>query len=347
MMEKAVNAVIRPPRRHYKVQELPLFLDAGDNNTYIRHPLNFENQRHQKIVGSIYVNGDKDLMDGGPCVIYMHGNASSQLEGQFLVPNLCPRGVAVYCFDFAGCGESDGDYISLGYYETKDVEYLMGFLHSTFNLGPFALWGRSMGAATAVLARHPLLKCIIVDSTFTSIKEVCAAIAKTQNLPSIVIPPAIWFLKRTVSGKAGFDMGDVSPLEVAKTSGAVPCIIGHATDDEFIPIEQGREVYRAYKNSDKEFVHLSGGHNGRRKVEWLEKCCKFIFRHFKINCDDFKVSPFYSFRSQEDHQHFSSFQDMINAQSKERENKQEKAEKEKPKEEKVEVKNETEPKTEN
>ena len=317
LMEKAVNAVIRPPRKHYKVTDLPLFLDAGDGNTYIRHPLNFENQRRQKIVGSIYVKDTQDLMDGGPCVIYMHGNASSQLEGQFLVPNFCPHGFAVYCFDFAGCGESDGDYISLGYYETQDVEYLMGFLNSTFNLGPFALWGRSMGAATAVLARSPLLKCIVVDSTFTSIKEVCAAIAKSQNLPSFVIPPAIWFLKKTVSGKAGFDMGDVSPLEAAKSiPGAVPCIIGHATDDEFIPISQGREVFSAYSNPDKEFVHLHGGHNGRRNVEWLEKCCVFIFNQFKIDCEGFSVSPYRTFKSQEDHQHFSSFQDMLNSQSK-------------------------------
>jgi pimeloyl-ACP methyl ester carboxylesterase len=311
LKDKAVNAIIRPPRKHYVIEDIPLIFDAGDDNVYIRHPLNFSNERDQKIVGSIYVKEGQNLMDGGPCVIYMHGNASSQLEGQFLVPQFCPMGVAVYCFDFSGCGESEGDFISLGYYEKQDVEYLMWFLNSSFNLGPFALWGRSMGAATSVLARGPLIASIIVDSTFTSINEICAAIGKSQKLPSIAIPAVLWVLKRLVSGKAGFDMNEVSPLEAAKKPGAVPCIIGHATDDEFIPIDQGRQVFMAYSNPDKEFVHLIGGHNGRRKEEWITKCIKFVMKHFKMPCEDFKLLRFKGFNSQEDQRHFSSFNDMV------------------------------------
>jgi pimeloyl-ACP methyl ester carboxylesterase len=110
-------------------------------------------------------------MDGGPCVVYMHGNASSQWEGQFLIPNLCPRGIAVFCFDFAGCGASDGEFISLGHFETMDVEFLLQSLLETFRLGPFVLWGRSMGAATSLLVRHPAVVGIVVDSAYTSIPD--------------------------------------------------------------------------------------------------------------------------------------------------------------------------------
>ena len=311
LVDKAVNAIIRPPRRHYNVEQLPLIVEASNKKIFVRHPLNFSNSRDQKIVGSIYVNEGQDIMNGGPCIIYMHGNSSSQLEGQFLVPNLCPHGVAVYCFDFAGCGESDGDFISLGYYETQDIEYLMDFLNSTFNLGPFALWGRSMGAATSVLARHPLLRSIIVDSTFTSIKEVCGAIAKSQRLPSVVVPAVVWFLKRTVSGRAGFDIEQVSPLLKAAEDGAVPCIIGHATDDDLIPVDQGRRVYSAYKNKEKEFVHLYGGHNGRRNDDWIKKCCQFVLKNFELPFENFEPQQFSGFSSQEDNKHFSSFDEMI------------------------------------
>lgn len=311
LVDQAVDAIIRPPRRHYDVSKLPLYMDCGDNQNYIRHPLNFSNARDQKIVGSIYVMEGQDLMNGGPCIIYMHGNASSQMEGQFLIPNFCPRGFAVYCFDFAGCGESDGDFISLGYYETQDVNYLMDFLHSTFHLGPFALWGRSMGAATAVLARYPKLKCIVVDSTYTSVNDVVGAIAKKQKLPGFLVPAVLWFLKNTVKGKAGFNMADVSPLEVGSQPDAVPMIQGHATDDEFIPIEQGRTLFSAYSNTDKVFLHLTGGHNGRRKTEWLTEAIKFVLSHFGYGVSDVKYVAFSGLNSQDD-EHFKDFNAMIN-----------------------------------
>ena len=35
---------------------------------------------------------------------------------------LIKRNISLCTFDFAGCGNSEGEYISLGYYEWKDVE---------------------------------------------------------------------------------------------------------------------------------------------------------------------------------------------------------------------------------
>ncbi|EAX99277.1 hypothetical protein TVAG_112930 [Trichomonas vaginalis G3] len=310
LVNKAVDAIIRPPRRHYDVSKLPLYLNCGDKQNYVRHPLNFSNARDQKIVGSIYLTEGQDIMNGGPCIIYMHGNASSQIEGQFLIPNFCPRGIAVYCFDFAGCGESDGDYISLGYFETLDINYLMDFLHSTFNLSPFALWGRSMGAATAVLARSQYLKCIVVDSTFTSVPDVISDIAKKQKLPSFLVPAVLWWLKNTVKGRAGFDMKDVSPLEAGSQPDAVPMIQGHATDDEFIPIDQGRQLFSAYSNPDKVFHHLHGGHNGRRNANWLTEAIKFVLSHFGANVGDVKYISYTGMQSQDD-EHFKDFDAMM------------------------------------
>lgn len=56
-----------------------------------------------------------------PCVIYLHGNSSSRLEALEAVPYLLPSNVTLFCFDFAGCGLSEGEYISLGWYEREDL----------------------------------------------------------------------------------------------------------------------------------------------------------------------------------------------------------------------------------
>lgn len=91
-------------------------------------------------------------------VVYLHGNASARVE---VVPNLSfllgQVGVSgVVGVDFTGSGKSDGDYVSLGYYERVDLECLIQYLKSTYG-GPdgndleVILWGRSMGASTALM----------------------------------------------------------------------------------------------------------------------------------------------------------------------------------------------------
>ncbi len=54
-------------------------------------------------------------------------------------------------FDFAGSGLSDGEYISLGYYEREDLAAVVEYLQKERNAGSIAIWGRSMGSATALM----------------------------------------------------------------------------------------------------------------------------------------------------------------------------------------------------
>ena len=260
LVKKAVNAIIRPPRSEYNCNELPLFLDAGTEQKFLRHPVTFKNKRNQNIVGSIYFQSNFSPLNGGPCIIYLHGNASCQTEGQFLVPNFCPYGCFVFCFDFVGCGCSDGDYVSLGYFETQDTDFLINTLHKQFNMGPFILWGRSMGAATTLLVDNPYVVAKISDSSFTSVPDMCAAIAKSMSLPSVFIPAVIWFLKKKVLSAADFDIEEISPLNCPQEA-PVPAVFGHAQEDKFIPFEQCRQLYDSYENPHKYIMILEGGHN--------------------------------------------------------------------------------------
>jgi pimeloyl-ACP methyl ester carboxylesterase len=55
------------------------------------------------------------------------------------------------CFDFAGCGLSSGEYVSLGHYEKDDLTTIVAHLRSKDLVTRIALWGRSMGAVTSVM----------------------------------------------------------------------------------------------------------------------------------------------------------------------------------------------------
>ena len=60
-----------------------------------------------------------------PCVIYLHGNCSGRPEALPIVDLMIPLGVSVFTFDFAGCGMSEGEYISLGWHERDDLELVI------------------------------------------------------------------------------------------------------------------------------------------------------------------------------------------------------------------------------
>lgn len=81
-------------------------------------------------------------------MIYLHCNSGSRLEGHVYVDTLINAGIAVCLFDFAGSGLSDGEYISLGFFELNDVDAVVKHLIATFHVSRIALWGRSMGAVT-------------------------------------------------------------------------------------------------------------------------------------------------------------------------------------------------------
>lgn len=63
--------------------------------------------------------------------------------------------------DLSGSGKSEGEFITLGINEEDDLNYAIGFLDEIFKFKEYAIWGRSMGAVTALLfqinaSKHPI-----------------------------------------------------------------------------------------------------------------------------------------------------------------------------------------------
>ena len=83
-----------------------------------------------------------------PCIksllsSYCHGNAGCRLDALSVVPVLLPENISVFAFDFSGAGLSDGDYLSLGYYEKADVSTVVDFLKASTARSPRLLFHSS------------------------------------------------------------------------------------------------------------------------------------------------------------------------------------------------------------
>lgn len=66
------------------------------------------------------------------------------------VDQVLARGFNFCSFDFSGTGLSQGQYVSLGFYEKYDIKVVLDYLSSKFNIKSIYLWGRSMGAAATI-----------------------------------------------------------------------------------------------------------------------------------------------------------------------------------------------------
>jgi pimeloyl-ACP methyl ester carboxylesterase len=277
-VKMGINAIIRPPRAKYAAEQLPPTFFVPGLGEIPRHAVEFQNARGQKIVGSYYAPPYE--MEELSCVMYLHGNASCQMEGIFLVPVFVPAGVSVLCFDFAGCGTSEGDYISLGMHEKDDVARAIDFVRAQYHVGRVAIWGRSMGAAVAffTLAADPTIACAVADSPFASLKQLIQELAMTYRAPGFLASMAVSYMAKKIKNIAHFDIKDLNPVQAAAMCFS-PVMIVHGARDTFIKPEHSQQLFAAYAGEDKEIRIIDGAdHNSERPIDVQVQAIMFIAR---------------------------------------------------------------------
>ena len=146
------KAVIRPTRDEYSDSELGPEKFEIKGKFYKRTDFTLKNARNLRLQCSFWEPYDEEReYERLPCVVYLHGNSSSRCEAVSEVKFLLPMNITFFAFDFAGCGRSEGEYISLGWYERDDVACVIEYLRKTNKVSTIGLWGRSMGAVTAIM----------------------------------------------------------------------------------------------------------------------------------------------------------------------------------------------------
>lgn len=248
-----VNLIIRPPRAQYATSDLgPMEFEFGAKN-FFRRDFNIKNRRGLKLVCSHWqptpeCRPRRDL----PCLIYLHGNASCRVEALSILRLGLALGVTVLAFDFSGCGLSEGEYISLGYYERDDVQTVMEYLRRDDDSGAstIGIWGRSMGAASALLHvdRDPSIAAVVLDSAFSDLERLARELVEIGRqhtglpIPHFVVHLALKAIRHSVMRRAAFDIQDLCPVQHAPAS-HVPALFIAAEQDTFIPPHHSAEIF--------------------------------------------------------------------------------------------------------
>ena len=277
------KAIIRPYRDDYSDKDLGPKKFRLNKKFYKRTDFSLVNSRNIRIMCSFWEPYDEEReFSRLPCVIYLHGNSSSRCE---VIPNLkylLPLNITVLAFDFTACGRSEGEYISLGWYEILDVECVINFLRNSKKVSTIGLWGRSMGAATSIIyaSKDPTIAGIFLDSPFYSLNLLIDELSKDKvSLPDFIVRQIIKMIKQTVKDKADFNIDDIEPGEYAQKC-FVPAFFCHGKDDTFVNVHHCNDLYLIYPG-EKYILLVDGDHNTLRPNKLNENASEFFYNALK------------------------------------------------------------------
>ena len=273
------KSIIRPERDIYKLEDLGPKIFRFNRIIYTRKDyeiIDFQgNLLKLSFIEPDIDNRPSDIM---PCVLYLHENSGSRVQGLNLKLYLLKRNINICAFDFAGSGLSEGKYISLGYHEKMQVKNVIDFLERLPGMGNIGIWGRSMGATTTLLytPTDKRIKCIVVDSPFSDFRKLAKEICQNNvTVPGLLIEGAISIIGSTVYSKNGMDINNIKAINTVKQC-FVPVIFIHAEDDTFVKYKHSELLFQNYAGEFKKLKGVSGGHNGIRPRKLLEEIGEFF-----------------------------------------------------------------------
>jgi len=195
-----------------------------------------------------------------PVLLFCHGNAGNISHRIENIKFLVKRDISVFIFDYRGYGQSSGRPSEKGIYIDGIAAY--DYLTKIEKISPdrIVIFGRSIGGAVAIeVALQRKVRCLIIESTFTSTKDMAKTI-----FPFFIFSP---FLPHHYN----------NILKIAGVT--IPKLIIHGEDDNIVPFSMGNKLF-AQATEPKLFLPIHGaGHNDTYVVggeDYFEAIVNFI-----------------------------------------------------------------------
>jgi len=119
---------------------------------------------------------------------------------------------SVLLIDFQGTGESQGDHVTFGWKESRDVLAAVNFLRSAEPSSRLAIIGSSLGGAAALLATPPLkVDGLVLEAVYPTIE-----IATRHRLENYLGPLGQFtapLLLRQLHARLGISVDDLRPID--------------------------------------------------------------------------------------------------------------------------------------
>ena len=157
----------------------------------------------------------------------------------------------------------------------------MSRIKEQFGIKKFILWGRSMGAASAVLYCSQF-NCkyvigLILDSPYCRLEEMFKYVAKKKIciIPNFVIEKVCEEIDRKMDEQIGYSIKTLNLLQnIEKVS--LPTYILYGIEDEIIDKNEIMQLFLSVKSNKKLQMIEKQGHNQKRDEWEQESALKWI-----------------------------------------------------------------------
>ncbi len=244
-VEKLPHGIIKRRMNKGKDGTRPIDIYTDNNRKWVeKQPIcniDLENDRKNIVKGYLH-KGDAD---SDVFVVFAHGYRSDHLGDPVNFQQFYhEKGYNFLSVDHVASGNSQGNFVGFGYYESQDLHKWINHLISEYGEGiKIILHGVSMGGATVCQMASSVpeqVKMIVSDCAFTSgfdeFDNVIKSIGITKTKALLKGFNAI--NKRV----AGYDFALTDVRESVKNA-KVPMLFVHGADDDFVPTKMGYELY--------------------------------------------------------------------------------------------------------
>lgn len=199
-------------------------------------------------------------------VIALHGYQSNEDESLLISRHFYEAGYNILTYGLRAHGQSDGQYIGMGYLDKEDLITWTEALVQKYPKSEIYFHGTSMGGATVLFASGLDLpenvKAIVSDCAYTSIWSIFSQEMKHRfNMGAF---PVLYLAQAVGAIKAGYNIrkGHVAEY-VAKSER--PILFIHSKPDDFVPVSMVYELCEAKSQGEKELYLTEQGAHAEAK----------------------------------------------------------------------------------
>ncbi len=189
-------------------------------------------------------------------VILQHGYKYHREEMLPIAKFLNNHGFSVLMADFRHHGHSQGNMITFGKEEVKDVKACLNYLNTLNDIdkNKIAIMGNSMGSVIAILATASFkqIKACIADSPYSSLKvTIELGLINFANIPKFLAKKLVNPIKKNAEKIIGFKVEDVSAMKKIHLISPRPIFIIQPENDTIVGLGQGDKLIKAAKKPKK------------------------------------------------------------------------------------------------
>ncbi len=180
-------------------------------------------------------------------IILVHGYKDTRESLLPIAKMFAQHGYGLLLLDLRAHGESQGEVISFGLNEIRDINAAYAYLSNRPEVDPARVGaiGVSMGGSIVLLsaAQNPNIKAVLAEGAYASLENEVPVAIEGNGLPFFLAPLVQNFAEQGV----GFKSEQVSAVNYIAKISPRPVFILQGGMDNVVPPESGQQLYDAAK----------------------------------------------------------------------------------------------------